>query len=180
MKKMTSTTKNYLSLFLFSILFIGLTSFQHKNDKNKYKKTSINNSFNCEATLVVNNNRHFRSVDKNGTVYSLILTNKSSQAQTFSLNTVQLDTDCSNKNKKKSKANVLLDSEILSTNSKRFNKNQILITAGDSFQFKVKIAPPSNVAYNSWSCIKILAKNNNCKNETSTVLSVYVPNPNEK
>ena len=152
---------------------------------------------NCSAELSVIKNRNFESADYNdGTSFTVLLKNTSSQTTTYTLSTNNLSKPCSNSlNKninndknKMSDSNVELDVSILTHNLDDSDKNknikasnsEIKIAGGQEYKFKIVVSVPEETPFNSWSCIEVKARSNNCNlNSVNTILSVFVSDPSE-
>ena len=129
---------------------------------------------NCNAELVVENNRNTRSANEDGAVFSLVLTNSSSITTTYNITTLNLEKSCANKNRGTSLSNVNLNIVIQ-------GNTQISLSAGQSYSFKIQVSVPSGTPYYRWSCIEVQAKSDECNSISANILlKVYVPNPTEE
>jgi hypothetical protein len=135
---------------------------------------------NCKSELVVDKDRNTRSADEDGAEFTLILTNKDFSKATFNLTSVFLKESCSTNYNSTKMSNVKLDVSFKTSESYGLGSNSITLNAGESKSFKVLITVPDGTPFNRWSCIEIQANSGNCSNsDISTLLKVYVPDPNE-
>tara|TARA_R100001132_G_C3269043_1_gene91342 strand:- start:79 stop:543 length:465 start_codon:yes stop_codon:yes gene_type:complete len=139
-------------------------------------------SQNCKAELKVEKDRNFKSADKDGAVFYLVLTNSSSQKDSFIITKSNLITPCNNSTYNTPKSNTELNSTILGSNSKAITGDHVVsLSPGQTYKFQVKVEAPSKKDYNHWSCIEIKASSQNCRNVVSaTTLSVYSSDPSEQ
>ncbi|MEZ4778800.1 MAG: hypothetical protein R2786_05385 [Flavobacteriaceae bacterium] len=139
-------------------------------------------SQNCNVDLKVEKNRNFKSADENGVVFDLVLTNNSAQKDQFSISQNFLKLSCSSEIHKSTSANVILTTEILDGNSKSISEEDfIVLNAGQSYKFKVKLGAAEKNDYQKWSCLEIKATSQNCKTvASSTTLSIFLPDPLEE
>jgi len=174
-------------LIIIATIYSGLTSIPITN--------VIDLQQNCTAELSVNKNRNFESADHlDGTSFTVILKNTSTRSATYTISTNNLLQPCSNtisKNINKDRnrsasSNVDLNVSIETNNSKDSNKSrkpsrpEIMIAGGQEYRFKVNISVPKETPFNTWSCIEVQARSNNCSsNSVKTVLSVFVTDPSE-
>ena len=134
---------------------------------------------NCNSVLRVEKNRNVKSVDDNGVLYLLTLSNNSTRSITYNLSSVFSDVSCANNNRQTRAANVRLNVAFEGTATELIN-NQITVRSGQSKNFKVRITRPEGTPFNTWSCIQIQAAGENCGNTiTETLLRVFVPDPSE-
>jgi len=149
----------------------------------------------CRAELNVNKNRNFESADYiDGTSFTLVLKNTSTQATTYTILTNNLLQRCSNginknisnNSNRSASSNVNLNVSIQTHNlnnsniSKKSPYPEIMIAGGQEYRFKVNISVPEETPFNTWSCIEVKAISNNCNsNAVKTVLSVFVTDPSE-
>lgn len=170
-------------LIIIATIYLGLTSIPITN--------VIDLQQNCTAELSVNKNRNFESADHlDGTSFTVILKNTSTRSATYTISTNNLLQTCSNtisKNINKDRnrsasSNVDLNVSIETDNSKGSNTSrpEIMIAGGQEYRFKVNISVPKETPFNTWSCIEVEARSNNCSsNSVKTVLSVFVTDPSE-
>lgn len=132
----------------------------------------------CKAELKVEKDRNFKSAFQNGAFFDMVLTNTSSQKDSYVISKRYLNTSCHNKALKSSEANVRLGASFLKNNKELSSSNVITLSPGETYKFQVVVDAPEAKDYNRWSCIEIIASSQNCRNvETTTTLSVYLPNP---
>ncbi|WP_299229414.1 hypothetical protein [uncultured Psychroserpens sp.] len=149
----------------------------------------VNNFNDCSAQLIVEKDRSFKSADEDGAQFILVLTNTSRDTKTFYLSARNLTAPCNNNNTQyhrraasgNSNLNVSFQGYDLSRN--RINttpSNEVQLRSGESYKFIVNATVPNGTPFNTWSCIEVEAKSEDCgsKSET-TILSVYVPDPSE-
>ena len=137
----------------------------------------------CNADLSVYKDRTFKSANEDGASFTLTLKNTSTKSSTYSLLTKNLSEPCDNiKGRSSSESNVKLDVSIQSikNNTRGGLGNEITLRSGESHTFIVNITVPDGTKYNSWSCIEVEAKSDNCASSSeTTTLSVFVTDPSE-
>ena len=151
-------------LFVFS-LFIWTVS------------TTSSVAQNCDAKLSVYQDRDARSVTKgNPTQFQLILTNNSSSSQTYSLTYKDQGVDCELESKQTKSDNnghnYLVDFLV---NAKKVNV--LTIPAYGNVTFYAKVSATEDVKIETWTCVEILAKAQNCSKGTVKILKVFSPDP---
>lgn len=130
----------------------------------------------CNATLVVENNGNNRSTPPNGTYYSMILSNNGSSTDTYTLNTKNINSNCSNTDGSSTANNVIINTNFI--DSEKNDISQITIGAGQSVNFYIHVTLPMGTPVEKWSCNQVTATSKNCTNYSiSTVLHTYVINP---
>lgn len=159
------TTVNNKILIVFFMLFIGLGSMS------VYSQS-------CNSDLSVKKNRNTRSATETGAIFSMVLKNNSSSTATYSFAYSNLRERCDNNSTGSFLQNAPLDVTFLSVNSTSEMQNELILSPGKSHEFKVKVTAPYGTPYGSWGCIQVDANANNCA-ATSTILKVYVPDPNQ-
>lgn len=135
-------------------------------------------SQNCKATLKVEYDRNAGSATENGADFWMLLKNTSSTSLTFNLSTINLKEPCNTKGIPTGGANVNLNVEIQTESGGKFSKDQVSVSSGKTLKFKVRVTVPNGTRFNSWSCVEVQAKSNNC-DVLSSMLKVYVPDPSE-
>jgi hypothetical protein len=133
----------------------------------------------CIADLRVENDINAQSSSSTAAaLYNMVLTNKSSTKDTYSLNAVNINSTCVNTDGSSSTGNVNLTITFLDTNQQPISN--IAINAGQSASFFVKTTVPNGTAYNKWCCTKVNAESTTCSNyNVNTILHTLVINPNE-
>lgn len=151
---------------------------------------NIANSNDCSAQLNVEKNRSSKSADEDGAQFILVLTNTSSETKTFNLSIKNISGPCNNnssrqQNRGTDSNTTVLDVSFQNTSLNRNSINtpsqvDIELNMGESYKFIVDAKAPQGTPYNTWSCIEVEAKSNDCKSLSETqVLSVYVVDPTE-
>jgi hypothetical protein len=144
---------------------------------------NINFSYaqNCSAKLTVEKDRSAKSTYKNDpAIFNMVLTNTSSASTTYIIATQNLKESCATEDKKTSAPNVSLNVEIKNNESSGAANNSLTLKAGETRTFKIYVSIPLNTPYNTWSCIEVSAKANECsQNVATTNLRVFVPEPSE-
>ncbi|MFB9076384.1 hypothetical protein ACFFLS_19060 [Flavobacterium procerum] len=162
--KFIFSSKNLFKKKLLTFLFLLITAI------------SVAQSGSCSASLNVENNGNIRSTPLDGTYYSLILTNKSSSADTFVLSSKNINSSCVNTDGSSSATNVTINTDFV--NSERNSLSEINLSAGESVNFYIHITVPAGTSTQKWSCNKITATSKNCSSyAVDTVLHTYVINP---
>ncbi|MEO8239795.1 MAG: hypothetical protein ABI576_16955 [Flavobacterium sp.] len=130
----------------------------------------------CNATLIVENNGNVRSTPPEGTYYSMILTNKGSSTNTYTLSATNINSSCSNTDGSSSTSNTIINIGFI--DSEKNSITEINIDAGQSINFYIHITLPASASVEKWSCNQITATSKNCNNySVDTVLHTYVINP---
>lgn len=166
----------YSFYFLIAIIFTLTTSFGTINNNSALLQD-------CNASLLVENNRNYRSANVKGSaIFRLLLKNTSTKSQTFILSTKQSANDCSNKRYKRKKnaknVNLKVKLNIGLENSKT---NRVTLSPGELFKFNVGVEVPKGTPYKEWNCIVVEAVSVDCNTiSATTVLSTIVSNPNSK
>lgn len=134
----------------------------------------------CDAKLEVEKQRSSKSVNANGALFSLILTNNSSEAMTFDVVAESSDIKCDAERMGSTGKNVLVDIAVLSNDGKSSLGNAVSLRAGEELSFKVRAMPQEGTSYNVWSCVTVKAVSRNCTSTAlESMLKVFLPNPSE-
>lgn len=159
------STMNYSILFIIISLFIPTLFFGQSNL--------------CNANLRVDKDRNSQSSSSTAAaLYNMVLTNKSSTSESYSLNAVNINSICVNTDGSSSTGNVNLAITFLDTNQQPISN--ITVNAGQSASFFVKTTVPNGTAFNKWCCTQVNAESTTCSNyKVNTVLHTLVINPNE-
>lgn len=159
------STMNYSILFIIISLFIPTLFFGQSNL--------------CNADLRVDKDRNSQSSSSTAAaLYNMVLTNKSSTSESYSLNAVNINSTCVNTDGSSSTGNVNLAITFLDTNQQPISN--ITVNAGQSASFFVKTTVPNGTAFNKWCCTQVNAESTTCSNyKINTVLHTLVINPNE-
>jgi hypothetical protein len=161
------------TLFIFLTAILTSVTYTPEN-------LIVDNSNNCSSELRVEKDRNFKSADEDGTSYKLILKNLSSASQTYALSTNYLSKPCSNTRSDSGQNANQYNVELNVSMAFNRGNDQITLQPGQSEQFTINISVPEGTPYNSWSCINVEAKSDKCDSgSSSTILSVYIPNPSE-
>ena len=167
------------------ILIISCSTFLSIN----LDKTILEDFNKCSAELSVEKNRNSKSAfDENGVTFLLNLINTSTNSNTYFLTTEKIKGLCGNNtNKRSSTKNIDLEVTFLMKNSNKAKVNtdsfdyEIKLQPGESFKFEVNLKVPKNTPFFNWGCIEIIAQSKDCSTESAkTILSVYVPDPNDR
>lgn len=136
---------------------------------------------NCEADLSVEKDRNYETANEDGASFILNLKNTSSKTETYQLSTTNLLEACDNNSSGRSSgaSNVTLDVSIVSMGSRNRSNDGITLNSGETYSFVVQVSVPKGTAYNSWSCIDVIAASKDCSNPAKTTLSVFVADPSE-
>ena len=134
----------------------------------------------CDAKLEVEKQRSSKSVNANGALFSLILTNTSNEAMTFDIVAESSDVKCDPIRMANTGKNVLVDTAVLSSDGKSSLGNVVTLRPGEELSFKVRAMSKDNTSYNVCSCVTVKAISVQCKSAAlETVLKVFLPNPSE-
>lgn len=134
---------------------------------------------NCQADFNVYKGRNVRSAPLDGTYYTMVITNKGSSRNVYTLSAENVNGTCANTDGSNARTNVNLNSAFLDWD--RNSISQIEVGAGQSVKFLIRITVPSGTTINRWCCTQISASSNNCSNyRVSTVLHTLVINTNEE
>ena len=152
-------------LFLVIIMIIPTLSFGQSNS--------------CNADLRAEKDRNTQSSSSTAAaLYIMVLTNKSSTSDTYSLNAFNINSSCANTDGSSSTGNVNLETTFLDTNQQPISN--ISINAGQSASFFVKTTVPNGTAFNKWCCTQVNAESTTCSSyKVNTILHTLVINPNE-
>lgn len=106
-------------------------------------------------------------------LYLLELTNTTRTATSVSISTK--NTECSNV---PTTQQIAFDQTTLETN-KQSKVQQIVVEAGKTVEFYIKLSRPQNARVNSWNCTEVvaLAKDGNALSN-SIIIESLIPNPN--
>lgn len=159
------TIMNYRILFIILSLFTPTLFFGQ--------------STSCNADLKVDQGRNSQSSSSAASaLYIMVLTNKSSSLDTYSLNAFNINSTCINNDGSSTIGNVNLETTFLDSNQQPISN--ITINAGESASFFVKAKVPNGTAFNKWCCTQINAESTTCSNyKVNTILHTLVINPNE-
>ena len=171
------------SIFILIVAYLTFTS-------NSFDNSGEEVFAKCSADLSVEKNRNYKSAYADGVSFKLILTNTSSNTNTYSLSTKKLEGACgksSNTGKTSSKSqnsnidlNVSIQANASSKSANRKSNNEITLRSGQSYKFIVKVTAPKGTPYNNWGCIEVDAISKDCgSSSATTILNVYVPDPSE-
>lgn len=162
-KYIFSFKKNIFKKKLFVLLFFLITTISLAQSG-------------CNAALIVENNGNIRSTPLDGTYYSMVLTNNGSSADTYVLNSKNINASCSNTDGSSTGGNVTINTDFI--DSDRNSLSEITLSAGQSMNFYVHITVPVNTSTQRWSCDQITATSKNCTSyAVNTVLHTYIINP---
>lgn len=133
----------------------------------------------CQADFNVYKGRNIRSVPLDGTYYTMVITNKGTTRNIYSLSAKNINATCANTDGSSSVGNVNINSTFLDWDRNAIS--QVEIGAGQSVKFLVRITVPPGTSINKWCCTQISASSNDCSNyRVSTVLHTLVINPSEE
>jgi hypothetical protein len=164
-----STNSTIYLLKTFLILFLITTS----------SMAFAQNNLSCNAELKVEKDRNIRSSPSDGTYYSMVLTNKSTKADLFSLSYQNFNGNCDNPDGSNSSRNVNLKVDFVDQNLKSIN--EISLNPGQTVNFYAHINVPKGTVSNSWSCTKVMAESQNCQVfNTTTILRTLVIDSSEE
>lgn len=144
------------------------------------------NKISCNAELTVEKNRSIKSAGEGGAFFTLVLKNTSSFSKTYTITSSKTKQPCKKSNNNISKStNTNPDLNVYIQLPDNLNSNaqdaSLTLSGGSSQKFYVKVEVPENTPYDTWSCLSISAKSENCSsNGAETILSVYIPNPSEE
>lgn len=134
---------------------------------------------NCNTELSILKDRDARSITVNDpTEFRLVLTNNSSKSQNYQIQARDITNTCNRdgKNIIDSRSNHNLNVAILQNRS---NNSSINVPANSSKEFSVKVSAPSNVRYDAWSCIQLVANSAFCGESVTKTIKVFVSDPSD-
>lgn len=143
------------------------------------------NSFGCNAQLTVEKNRSIKSVGDNGVFFTLILKNTTNAKKNYSITSNRSESQCKQSSNISSSTYNDTDLDVTFILSTNLNSNasdlNIAIDGNSSQKIYVKVEAPEGTPYNTWSCLAINAKSDNCSTTgAEAILSVYILNPSEE
>jgi len=153
-------TKNLLLLFFFAI-----------------SSAMVYGQNSCKATLVVEDNSNVDSASAEGVTYKMIITNTGGTSDTYSLSSVNMNSNFKNPDESDTNINVVLSTLFLDSNKNQIT--EIYIEPGKSIHFIAKLTIPAGTTLERWSTNQIIATAKNCNSyKVNTILHTYVLNPN--
>ncbi len=154
-------TKNLLVLFFFTIVSSSIAYGQNS----------------CKATLVVEDNGNVDSASPEGVMYKMIITNNGLTSDTYSLFSMNVNSNHKNPDESTTNTNVVLPTVFLDSNKNQITK--INVEPGESVHFLAKLSVPTGTVLARWSTNQIIATSKNCNSyKVNTILHTYVLNPN--
>jgi len=164
MRKITFKT-----IFLFTTL-ITLFGFS-----NTYGQT-------CNSELVVSKNRDARSASENdSTQYQLELTNNSSKAQSYSIETSRFDGTFKVKGISPATLTSSTKLDVTVLQNRSVANSRVSVPARSTVVFQVQVSVPSGTPFNKWGGVKVNAISDACEEgKISTLLKLFVADPTEE
>lgn len=158
---------NTVKAIFTTILFFSIVSFAFAQD--------------CNTDLEVRNNFDIRPLDKDGTTFILEITNNSTAQQTYEFFTEFSRCDIeSNTNTLTFRKELPVNTNFYSNNSRRPN-NIITVEGNSTKRITLKITPTSFIEPETFSCLKVIAKNASCRlGAISTNVQIFIPNQTDK
>lgn len=169
----------YIYILVAYVSCVSLTNIDRSMILNDQKTPSFSQS--CKAKLVTEKNRPHKSINDGGVLFTLMLTNTSTQSSSFELLFKDFTESCVSENKKIFASDDNLNIEIQDVISKKAIDKKVFLQTGESYKFNILVTLKKQIEpFNRWTCIKIIANNASCETETATtVLKIYAPNPSE-
>ena len=136
----------------------------------------------CNSELVVSKNRDARSASENDpTGFQLELTNNSSKAQSYSIETSRYEGSFKVKGVSPSTltSSAKLDVSILQDRS--VANSRITVPARSTVVFQARVSVPLGTPINKWGGIQVNAISDDCEEgKISTLLKLFVADPTEE
>jgi hypothetical protein len=150
-------------MFLMALILSSTLSFGQSNS--------------CSALLKAEKDRNSRSSSAGDTYYSMVISNKATATDTYSLSSANINNSCTNNDGSSTGDNVNLTAAFVDANMNSINS--ISLNPGQTINFFVKISVPANASASKWNCTEITATSNSCSNyKVNTVLHTLVSDPN--
>lgn len=130
----------------------------------------------CQAQIIVQNNGNVDSISENGLLYRMLLTNTGTTADTYTLTSINVNSNSKNPDGSVTNTNVVLNTLFLDAQQNQIT--EISVNPGQSISFFSKLTIPARTAFSKWSSNQIIATSTNCTSyKVATVLHTYVLNP---
>lgn len=130
----------------------------------------------CQAQIIVQDNGNVDSISENGLLYTMLLTNTGTTADTYTLTSKNVNSNSKNPDDSVTNTNVVLNTLFLDAEKNEITK--ITVNPGQSISFFSKLTIPLRTAFSKWSSNQIIATSTNCTSyKVDTVLHTYVLNP---
>lgn len=136
----------------------------------------------CSADIAVIKNRSVRSIsESSGTVFQFLLSNDSSIAQSYSLEVIPTNTSCSVENEPRSSSNRNNDKINFEFYRNGVRGAQLVVPAFGQIRVELKASAKRGLITNDWSCFRVIARNLECDQTTSSeeIIKVYAISSNE-
>ena len=188
----TKTTLNLLITFFLNTVkktILILKTFFYKKNRKIYTNISYvlimtlpyityAQSSSCSATLQVEKDRNTRSTPPEGTYYTMIMSNTGISNTTYTLNSSNINSSCTNNDSSSTIGNVNLTVQFLDLNLVSISK--ISLSPGQTVSFLANIHVPTGTTLNKWNCTQITAVSSSCSNyKVDTILHTLVIDPNQ-
>ncbi|OFX23240.1 MAG: hypothetical protein A2033_04130 [Bacteroidetes bacterium GWA2_31_9] len=139
--------------------------------------TSKNHLYEQSCKISISSKNNIESVNKNGRIYFMTITNNSNHDLVITLFTSNNNTE-NNPDGSEGRHNVKLNSKLTNNNDVELDK--ISLKSNETFEFKVNVTVPLGTQIEHWNIISVKAITDECVDySTSFNLFTFIPNPNE-
>lgn len=128
----------------------------------------------CNSELTVVGNRDSRSAAPNdATIFQLELKNNSSKSQSYTISSNISDQKC-DASSSISRSGSSVDMQVSVMNKNNVRSSTVTVAPGASVPLLVQVSVGSNLQFNKWYCVELLAVSDLCNSKTiSKNLKVY-------
>ncbi len=153
---------NYKSLFLIVLLlaFPAAITFAQNN---------------CKANITVLKNRNVKTITNSEYTFTLYLENSGSKAGEFTITANNANGSNENPDGSPTGSNIELTHQLLDTGMNPIS-NPVLVKAGETFSFLLKLSVPEGSPIEAWNCTEVSVEADNCVLAPGSIL-LYVFNP---
>lgn len=164
---MRTTTLKTIFLFTTLITLFGFST--------SYAQT-------CNSELMVSKNRDARSASENDpTQFQLELTNNSSKAQSYSIETSRYEGSFKVKGISPSTLTSSAQLDVSILQDRATASSRITVPARSTVAFQVQVSVPKGTPINKWGGVKVNAISDACEEgKISTLLKLFVADPTEE
>jgi len=164
---MRTTTIGTFIMFMLFMSFSGFTSM---------------NAQSCFSEIKVSKDRDARSATENNpTQFQLELTNNSSKAQSYSIETSRFAGSFKVKGVSPSSLSSSANLNVAILQDSRAANNRITVPARSTVVFQAKVSVPSGTPVNKWGGIQVNAVSDACEEgKVSTLLKLFVADSTEE
>ena len=125
----------------------------------------------CAADIDVLKGRKSRSTTASGTYYKMIITNKGTNNDVYTLSSSNINGTCSNSDNSSTSNNVILNVTFTDNNLNPITS--ISVNSGETLTFLVHVTVPTGTPIDRWSCSQITASSSICSSYKVTTTNTY-------